>query len=86
MEVMDKLFSYFSLEELNVCERVCSRWSEIIVNRRWFPYVSRLADGDAVVRNKLLEETGFTGRRERHAENRAAYILMKKKLANNNWS
>ena len=86
VEVMDKLFSYFSLEELNVCERVCSRWSEIIVNRRWFPYVSRWADGDAVVRNKLLEETAFTGRRERHAENRAAYILMKKKLANDNWS
>ena len=86
MEVMDKLFGYFSLEELAVCERVCSRWSEIIVNRKWFPFVSRWADGDAVVRDKLLKETGFTGRRERHLENRASYMAIKRKLANENWS
>ena len=85
VEVMDKLFGYFSLEELTVCERVCSRWSEIIVNRKWFPFVSLWADGDAVVRDKLLKETGFSGRRERYLENRAAYISIKRKLVNENW-
>ena len=85
VEVMDKLFGYFSLDELAICERVCSRWSEIIVNRRWFPFVSRWADVDAVVRCKLLKETGFNGRRETHDENRAAYISLKRNLANENW-
>lgn len=86
VEVMDKLFGYFSVQELAVCERVCSRWSEIIVNRKWFPVVSRWADGDAVVRDQLLKKTGFTGRRESHVENRAAYVSIKRKLAKENWS
>ena len=86
VEVMDKLFGYFTLDELAVCERVCSWWSEIIVSRRWFPVVSRWADGDAVVRERLCSETGFTGRREGYEENRAAYLTMKRRLRGENWA
>ena len=39
-ELLEKIFSYLDDESLNVVERVCVKWSQIVVARVWFPRVA----------------------------------------------
>jgi len=38
-ELLEKIFSYLDEESLNCIERVCVKWSQIVVARVWFPRV-----------------------------------------------
>ena len=55
-EVLEKIFSYLTLELLSILDVVCSRWSFIIIRRFFHPYLASKATKEFSVAKQLSRQ------------------------------
>ncbi len=84
-EILTTIFGHVasasSDEPLLACERVCMRWSEVIVATRWFPVLVEWTERDYIVRNRLIESLGWKGDPADRVGNRIAFLALRDRLS-----